>query len=248
MRWFWAKKSREKHQKLLQTWRLGAFKRSTFGITWCDPSSQNFGSKWQRAWWWMLAAQKITPRVPTAHSWKKCKNYSKCSKNGIWWVFLLCFEFFQGIWGRGLGVILEFFVGGISGFGVLDPCSWPGVSHSRSDALSFSISVSLSLSLSLYLSIFLYFLSLSLSLFLHPSLSLSLSLSPSSFFSLSLSPSISLSRFLPPLSISFYHSLSLSLSLSHSLSPFLTTSFSTTSTTEWGPRKVGLWHGHTENV
>ena len=36
MRCFSAKKGLEKKQKLLQTWRLGTFQTSIFGITWCD--------------------------------------------------------------------------------------------------------------------------------------------------------------------------------------------------------------------
>ena len=63
------------------------------------------------------------------------KSAQKLLKNSILRVFLVFGEFFQGISGQGPGVTFEIFQGA-SGLGVLDPCSWPGVSPSWSSSRS----------------------------------------------------------------------------------------------------------------
>ena len=61
---------------------------------------------------------------------KNSKNTKKYLKNTLFRVFLVFFEYVLRNLGSGAqGVIFYFFFQGISGFGVLSPCSWPGVSQ-----------------------------------------------------------------------------------------------------------------------
>ena len=73
---------------------------------------------------------KINPRAPTPNSLKKLKKYErKTTKIVFFEFFFVFFEFFGGIWGRGSGGKFFSRSFGFRGFGILDPCSWPGVSQ-----------------------------------------------------------------------------------------------------------------------
>ena len=83
---FWPKNGRN----YFCTWRLGAFKTSTFGITWCDNFQPIFGSNSQRIFhirWRMQAAQKWFPcqHIPgTNHRNGKCQKPLFSSKGTRW--------------------------------------------------------------------------------------------------------------------------------------------------------------------
>ena len=64
---------------------------------------------------------KKLPPGPRPQILKKAQKTLKAPENSILCVILVCLSFFQGIWGRGPGVIFEFFsrIFGFRGFGSL---------------------------------------------------------------------------------------------------------------------------------
>ena len=73
---------------------------------------------------------KNYPRTPTPKTKKKLKKYQKYRKILFLSIFSIFFVFFEEFGVGVRGYFLSFFRG-ISGFGVLDPCSWPGVSQDK---------------------------------------------------------------------------------------------------------------------
>ena len=70
------------------------------------------------------------PQIPSKMTQKYSKKY--CFRE-----FLVFLEFFSRNLGLGSGGNFWAFFWGVSGFGLLDPCSWPGVSQFRSEKLEF---------------------------------------------------------------------------------------------------------------